>query len=287
MKCNNEAKYVSLCMGLEECRRRHVKMLVIKGDSMLIVRQVQGTWKGNKEEMKDWFFKAKKLLESFFSYDIWHVPQSLNVRAHQLDEQLFDKHVNVVRLQEPMYLGRQSLHEEEHVLHTGFARKGLSSQKRYAITKHAMQYVMIGKYMYHKGVDGIMRRVLCHDEIFDCLKASHEEGCGGHFSVDITRRKVLDAQLMWPSMNRDIIHWCRSCHECQAFQKKKLLPEPMKSIVSCRPFEKWGLDIIGPMLGTRNRKHYILSAVDYMTRWPEARASRGCSAKDVCKFLFE
>ena len=61
----------------------------------------------------------------------------------------------------------------------------------------------------------------------------------------------------------------------------------MKSIVSYGPFEKWGFYIIGPMLGTRNKNHYILSTVDYMTRWHEAKDSRGCSAKAVCKFLFE
>ena len=54
--------------------------------------------------MKDCFFKAKNLLESFIAYQIWHVPQSLNVRAHQLAKKVFDKHVNVVRLQEPMHL---------------------------------------------------------------------------------------------------------------------------------------------------------------------------------------
>lgn len=97
----------------------------------------------------------------------------------------------------------------------------------------------------------------------------------------------MGSQLMWPSMNRDIIHWCRSCHECQAFHKRKLMPEPLMYIVSYRPFEKWGLDVIGPMPGTKNGKHYILSAMDYMTRWPEARASRGATSKDICKFIYE
>ena len=96
VESNDEVQYVSLCMGLEECRRGHVMKLVIKGDSMLIVRQVQGTWKVNKEETKDWFFKAKKFLESFIAYQTWHVPQTRNVRAHQLAKEVFDKHVNVV-----------------------------------------------------------------------------------------------------------------------------------------------------------------------------------------------
>ncbi|MCO5603330.1 hypothetical protein L7F22_057480 [Adiantum nelumboides] len=132
-----------------------------------------------------------------------------------------------------------------------------------------------------------MRRVLYQEEVFDCLKACHEEGCGGHFRVQIIRRKVLDAELMWPSMNRDVVHWCKSCHECQVYQKRKLIPEPLKGIVSYGPFEKWGVDVIGPLPGTRNGKHYILSAVDYMTKWPKAKASRGATSKDVCNFIFD
>ncbi|MCO5572882.1 hypothetical protein L7F22_026641 [Adiantum nelumboides] len=230
---NNEAEYASLCVGLNKCIKRHVKKLLIKGDSMLVINQIQ------------------------------------------------------VTIKEPRYLGRESLCEEEHVLQTGFARKGLSPQQRHAITRRAMKYVITGEHLYHKGVDGVMRRVLYQDEVFDCLKACHEEGCGGHFGVKITRNKVLDAHLMWPSMNRDVVHWCKSCHECQVYQKRKLMPEPLKGIVSYGPFEKWGVDVIGPLRGTRNGKHYILSAVDYMRKWPEAKASRGATSKDVCNFIFD
>ncbi|MCO5564639.1 hypothetical protein L7F22_018305 [Adiantum nelumboides] len=287
VKRKNEAEYASLCVGLNECIKRHVKRLLIKGDSMLVIRQIQGTWKVNKEGMKDWFFKVRRLLKSFHVYQIWYVPKNMNMRAHELAEQVFVKDVHVVVIKEPRYLGRGSLYEEEHVLQMGFARKGLSSQQRHAITRRAMKYVIIGEHLYHKGVDGVMRRVLYQDEVFDCLKACHEEGCGGHFGVEITRRKVLYAQLMWPSMNRDVVHWCKSCYECQVYQKRKLLPEPLKSIVSYGTFENWGVDVIGPLPGTRNGKHYILSAMDYMTKWPEAKASRGATSKDVCNFIFD
>ncbi|KAI5073033.1 hypothetical protein GOP47_0011046 [Adiantum capillus-veneris] len=70
VKSNNEAEYASLYLGLEECVKRHVRRLLIKGDSMLIVRQVQGTWKVNQEGMKGWFFKVRKLLKSFTSFQI-------------------------------------------------------------------------------------------------------------------------------------------------------------------------------------------------------------------------
>ena len=65
---------------------------------MLIVRQVQGTWKVNKEDMKCWFFKVRNLLKSFVAFQIWHVPRTMNVKAHELAEKAFEKDVCVLKI---------------------------------------------------------------------------------------------------------------------------------------------------------------------------------------------
>ncbi|MCO5554173.1 hypothetical protein L7F22_007699 [Adiantum nelumboides] len=41
---NNEAEYATLKAGLEECKSMGIRRLMVKGDALLIVRQVQGTW---------------------------------------------------------------------------------------------------------------------------------------------------------------------------------------------------------------------------------------------------
>ncbi|MCO5577078.1 hypothetical protein L7F22_030900 [Adiantum nelumboides] len=41
---NNEAEYATLKAGLEECKSMGIKRLMVNGDALLIVRQVQGTW---------------------------------------------------------------------------------------------------------------------------------------------------------------------------------------------------------------------------------------------------
>ena len=92
---------------------------------------------------------------------------------------------------------------------------------------------------------------------------------------------------MWPSIQKDVHHWCRSCKKCQAYGKRVLKPEICKTILAFDIFEKWGIDAIGPLLLTSRGKCYILTAVDYLSYWAEASAVRQLIAKDVGKFVYE
>lgn len=47
------------------------------------------------------------------------------------------------------------------------------------------------------------------------------------------------------------------------------------------------MDAIGPLPMTARGNYYVLTAVDYLTRWAEARAVRAVNAKTVCKFVYE
>ncbi len=70
----------------------------------------------------------------------------------------------------------------------------------------------------------------------------------GHFSLDITVKKILDANYWWPTINRDVHKFCQTYDLCQ--RTSNLLAQNMtKSIDTLleKPFQKWGLDFIGPI----------------------------------------
>ena len=66
-----------------------------------------------------------------------------------------------------------------------------------------------------------------------------------------------------------------------------LKPELQKTILSFDVFEKWGIDAVGPLPITSRGKSYILTAVDYLSRWTEAKAVRQITTKDVAKFVYD
>nr|GFB54767.1 reverse transcriptase domain-containing protein [Tanacetum cinerariifolium] len=59
---------------------------------------------------------------------------------------------------------------------------------------------------------------------------------------------------------------------------------PHNLIQACEIFNVWGIDFMGPFPYSRGNK-YILVAVDYLSKWVEAKALPTNDARFVCKFL--
>nr|GEV43621.1 reverse transcriptase domain-containing protein [Tanacetum cinerariifolium] len=59
---------------------------------------------------------------------------------------------------------------------------------------------------------------------------------------------------------------------------------PQNSIQVCKIFGVWGIDFMVPFSSSRGNK-YILVAVDYLSKWVEAKALPTNDARVVCKFL--
>ena len=59
---NNEAEYAALIEGLEWCASNGIDRLNIYGDSMLIIKQVQGIWSCKSDKLATKFWEVKDLL---------------------------------------------------------------------------------------------------------------------------------------------------------------------------------------------------------------------------------
>ncbi|GKB20834.1 reverse transcriptase domain-containing protein [Tanacetum coccineum] len=122
-------------------------------------------------------------------------------------------------------------------------------------------------------------------EANDILKACHEGPTGGHHSANLTARKVFDAGFFWPTIYRDAHTMIKSCDTCQRQGKISQRDEmPQNAIQVCKIFDVWGIDFMGPFPSSHGNK-YILVAVDYLSKWVEAKALPTNDARVVVKFL--
>ncbi|MCO5607235.1 hypothetical protein L7F22_061428 [Adiantum nelumboides] len=269
---NNEAEYAALILSLEWCLNLGIKRLNDFGDALLLVKQVHGTWACKNQGLEVRLRRVKELLKRFEVAYLLHVPRKNNQEADALEsEQLQDVTIGAIALQQPQFQGSDCMPEILHFFEIGECLEGLSKGERQWLVRKATKFRLINDDLYCKGQDQVLRRVPLSCEIQDILFNCHSGVCGGHFSHDITSRKIPQAGFVWPSVHQDVQHWCQSCHRCQLAGDRRLTYEPQTPILAHGPFEKWRIDAIGPLPRATSGKLYIIMGVDYMTsRWAEA-----------------
>jgi Integrase zinc binding domain/Integrase core domain len=128
-------------------------------------------------------------------------------------------------------------------------------------------------------------KVIQRHEMEPVLYMFHNDPTAGHFSTDKMFDKIK-SRYYWPQMYDDIKLYAQSCDSCQRRGKYKRI-EPLHPIPVHEPFYQIGIDIVGPLPRTSQGNRYIVVAVDYLTKWPEAKALKEATAEEVSKFIYE
>nr|GFB71953.1 reverse transcriptase domain-containing protein [Tanacetum cinerariifolium] len=107
----------------------------------------------------------------------------------------------------------------------------------------------------------------------------------GHYGANYTAKKVFDSGFYWPSIYKDAFELVKRCDSCQRQGKVSQKDEmPQNFIQICEIFDVWGIEFMGPFPSSKENK-YILVAVDYLSKWVEAKALPTNDARVVVKFL--
>ncbi|GJV34506.1 reverse transcriptase domain-containing protein [Tanacetum coccineum] len=158
--------------------------------------------------------------------------------------------------------------------HAGnFMIKGMLSQQKRKFFKDVKHYLWDDPFLFKICADQVIRRCVSGQEAFDILKACHSGPTGGHYGANYGAN-YKDAH--------DFVTRCDIC-QCQG----KILQHdemPQNSIQVCEIFDMWGIDFIGPFPSSRGNK-YILVAVDYLSKWVEAKRSPPMMPELFANFL--
>ena len=94
----------------------------------------------------------------------------------------------------------------------------------------------------------------------------HDSPTAGHAGVNKIFQ-VVQQRYYWPQMFEDIRNYVKTCDECQrrgGLQKNNIIhPIPAKA-----PFQRIGIDIVGPLTITRRGNRYIVMAMDTLPSGP-------------------
>lgn len=88
---NNVAEYAGLLAALTWARRNGVQTLTIHSDSLLLVRQLQGSYKVKAPNLKPLFLRALELRRGIAEVRFEHVRREYNTRADELANRAIDR----------------------------------------------------------------------------------------------------------------------------------------------------------------------------------------------------
>jgi ribonuclease HI len=88
-KTNNEAEYTALLRLLAEARSRNIREIEIRGDSKLVVCQVNREWKINIDRLRKMAESAWEIMEGMNARLVW-IPRKENFLADALSNRAID-----------------------------------------------------------------------------------------------------------------------------------------------------------------------------------------------------
>ncbi|GBB98404.1 hypothetical protein RclHR1_32140002 [Rhizophagus clarus] len=140
-------------------------------------------------------------------------------------------------------------------------------------------------YKKNKRKNGQLLKVIRNFELEPLLYMMHNDPTATHFAVDTMFNKIKD-HYYWPQMYENIREYVRSCDSCQRRGKSKA-NQLLHPIVIHGLFYQVGIDFVGPLPITPNGNRYIIVAIDYMTKWPEARPVSRATAEETSQFIYK
>ncbi|GJV68137.1 reverse transcriptase domain-containing protein [Tanacetum coccineum] len=263
---NNEAKYEALLAGLRIAHKMKVQRLEVKVDSKLVTCQMNGEFVASSEGMARYLEKAKEYAALFKKFSIKNIPRNQNQKADVLSKlaSVAFNHLTKEILVE--VLNAESVdvcevntvvEEEEDNWMTPIIKcleKGIwptDENKARTLQMKINEYVIEEGVMFKKSYLAPMLRCVGPLQANYIIREVHEGACGMHAGA----REVVD-----------------KCGSCQIHAPvMRLSKMRLNSIMAPWPFHQWGLDILGPLLEGPDKLKYIVVAIDYFTKWIEAK----------------
>jgi len=115
----------------------------------------------------------------------------------------------------------------------------------------------------------------------------HSDPTGGHLGSTRTYF-LLSQRYYWKGMYRDIRRFIRCCKVCDLFKPKQGKFGKMQSFEDVtKPFQRLGMDFVGPLKTTVRGNKYILVMIDHFSRYLEASALPSATVDNVITQLHE
>ena len=152
----------------------------------------------------------------------------------------------------------------------------------------ATRFLLIDNMLYKWGYSLLYLRCASSEEADYVLYKIHKGICGNHARARSLAGKALRARYYWPTLQKDAYNIVKACNKCQHFANVHMRSrETMTPISSPWPFAQWGIDIIGPFPLGKKQLRFLIAAINYFTKWVEAKPVTTITKAKVISFMWK
>nr|GEY42440.1 reverse transcriptase domain-containing protein [Tanacetum cinerariifolium] len=273
---NNEAESEALIAGLRIAAQMGVQNVHVSVDSMLVANQVLGTYVAKEENMVKYLVKVKSLVRGFTNFWISQVPRSKNKKADALSKIASTSFAHLSKQVLVEVLKDKSIKEKEvttvveedgptwMIPIVEYLKEGtLLSDRKMArkLRIKARQYELMEGILYRRSFLTPWLRCDRPIQAEYMIREIHEGSCSMHVGPRSVVPKAIRLRYYCPTMHWDAHDMIRKCNDWN--WHSWILPE-------------------GP-----GKVKFLIVAMDYFTKWIEAKAVATITSGQVKKFVWD
>ncbi|GJU20412.1 reverse transcriptase domain-containing protein [Tanacetum coccineum] len=300
---NNEAEYEALLAGLRIAARMGVRNLEANVDSRLVANHVLGEYVAKEDNMVQYLDKTKSLIQGFDRFTIRQVPRGDNKKADALSKIASTSFAHLSKQVLVEILKNKSISEMEistvieeqdptwmtpivEFINAGTLPHEQKDARR--IRRTAQRFELREGVLYRRSFLQPWLRCVGPIQADYVLREIHAGSCSMHSGPRSVVAKALRSGYYWPTMHRDARDMIKKCKDCQVHRPIPRQPQQeLAPITSPWPFHKWGIDIAGPFPAAAGGLKFLIVAIDYFTKWIEAKAVATITGNQVKRFVWD
>ena len=154
--------------------------------------------------------------------------------------------------------------------------------------QRARSYTMSEGELCKSGVVAPWLKCITIAEGQELLKEIHSGLCRSHIGIRPLVPQAFRQGSFWPSALKDAEQIVKTCEGCQMMAPKSNRPsQTIQLIPPVWPLQRWGMDLVGPLPTAQGNYKYVVVAVEYFTKWIEAKPLVNITSEAVRKFFWQ
>jgi transposase InsO family protein len=156
------------------------------------------------------------------------------------------------------------------------------------LRQRARGFVVVNGELYKSEVTEPWLRWITSKKGLELLKEIHSGFCGAYIGTRALAGKEIKQGFYWPTINIDTKTLIRECEAFQETANQQNLPStPVHLIPPSWPLQRWGMDLVGPLPTSQGNCRFATVAMDYFTKWVEAKPLENIKAPAIHKFFWQ